>query len=160
MDQLQAAQAAAMALKKPIQYICAGTANGVMKYLAPADHDEFGVAFIDVSHLPELTSVSFTTTALEVGSSVPLGSLIEVLEEHSSSDPAFQAYAEHLKRVASVQIRAVGSWAGNVMLCRASTQNSKLAYFPSDVVLVHCTMRFVAGADHVVFWQGGTDDKW
>ena len=53
-------------------------------------------------------------TLLYPGASVSISTVIETLEAHAGKHHAYQVFAEHLKRVASVQIRSVGSWAGNV----------------------------------------------
>jgi len=139
MEQLNDALQQAQSSRKVVRYICGNTAEGVVKYLAPPDRDEFGTVFVDLNELSDLRGVAVNGSSLTVGSLVSLTGLIDALEQNVAIDPAFTQYAEHIKRVASVQIRAVGSWAGNLMLCRESTLNRNFAYFPSDLVLVLAT---------------------
>lgn len=136
---LHVAQQASLESKKKIRYLCANTASGVVKYLAHEGRDELGTIFIDVSEMQDLKQIQCDSSGLTVGAGVSIANLIEVWENESKSYPAFRSYAEHLKRVASVQIRSVASWAGNVMLCRESNINNTFEYFTSDIVLVLAT---------------------
>ena len=148
MTDLLAAQAAAFAAKKQVQFLCANTGAGVVKYLTqfPQRAD---TVFIDLNLLSTLSTCTSDSSGLTLGSTVPLAKVIEELEQEGSR--AFHVYAEHIKRVACVQIRSVGSWAGNVMLCRESYLKRGYSYFTSDVVLVLAT----AGASVSVVIDGG-----
>ena len=59
LDQLTAVRAAAKAKQKSVKLLCANTAAGVTKYLAPPDRIELDVVFVDVSRLQELTGTSW-----------------------------------------------------------------------------------------------------
>jgi len=148
MTDLLAAQAAAFAAKKQVQFLCANTAVGVVKYLTEFPQ-RANTVFVDLNFLSTLSICTSDATGLTLGSTVPLAKVIDELEKEGSS--AFQEYAEHIKRVACVQIRSVGSWAGNLMLCRESYLKHGYSYFTSDVVLVLAT----AGANVHVVIDGG-----
>merc|ERR1711971_289407 len=145
-EQLHDALQQTRSSSKVVRYICGNTSEGVVKYLHKKPnqcHDEFGTIFIDLNELSDLKGVAMKDSGdgsgLTVGSLVSPTGLIDALEFHAAIDPAFTQYAEHIKRVASVQIRAVGSWAGNLMLCRESALKRNYNYFPSDVALVLAT---------------------
>ena len=152
LAQLETAQAAAKAAGQEARVVCATTGDGVRKYLVPNSYDEYHTCYIDVSQLPELLAVDADASGLTVGAAVSIELLIETLLANTSVDGAFQVYAEHMKRIASVQIRAVGSWAGNVMLCRSSALTKDFSYFTSDMVLILAT----AGAMMTVSLDGVT----
>ena len=46
MDQLNDALQQTQSSRKTVRYICGNTSEGVVKYFAPADHDEFGIVFV------------------------------------------------------------------------------------------------------------------
>jgi len=148
MSDLSEAQNAAAAAGKPVQVMCGNTAVGVVKYLT-ANPSRTNTVLIDLNFLPSLSTCTSDASGLSVGAVVSIAEVITQLEKVGT--PAFQEYAEHIKRVASVQIRSVASWAGNVMLCRESYLRNDYSYFPSDVVVVLAT----AGASLSVVIDGG-----
>jgi len=140
MTDLLAAKAASFAAQKKVVFLCGNTAVGVVKYLTlnPTNSDMVvNKVFIDLNLLPTLSTSIADHTGLTLGSTVSIAEMITQLEKVAT--PAFTTYAEHIKRVASVQIRSISSWAGNVMLCRESFRNADYDYFPSDLVLVLAT---------------------
>eukprot|EP00931_Biecheleriopsis_adriatica_P115532 TRINITY_DN91318_c0_g1_i1.p1 TRINITY_DN91318_c0_g1~~TRINITY_DN91318_c0_g1_i1.p1 ORF type:complete len:1349 (-),score=270.27 TRINITY_DN91318_c0_g1_i1:87-4088(-) len=131
MGQLQGAVQKAVAEGLKMQLICAGTGAGVEKYLLPSTSPCSSTLFLDISLLPELQGCSFSEGGLHVGAAVSLSELISSLEAQGNS--VYEKLAFHLTRVASVQIRSVASWAGNLMLTRGSPS------FQSDVATVLAT---------------------
>lgn len=129
--QFQGAIAAAGSDAKKVRLVCANTADGVVKYMAPENRSEFGTCFIDVSRLPDLNGMKFDATkGLEIGAATTIAGLIDALVSHASASPSFDMLAEHMKRIASVQIRSVASWAGNLMVTREYPE------FASDMVTI------------------------
>ena len=129
-----------------LQFVCGNTSYGVEKYLNGTGCPTPYTVLVDVTNVPELTAESVTATGVTVGGAVSIKRVIEICHEQDpmsplfTNDPAtegvktatssFAALARHLLRVATQQVRAVASWAGNVMLATHYHE------FPSDVVLV------------------------
>ena len=113
---------AGVGAKKLVQPIKAGTADGVKKYMHPESEPDVETIFIDISLLPELQGVapSKVDGSITFGATVPIATVIETLEEAGvrGGQGSYAVLAEHMKRIASVQIRSVASWAGNIMLTR------------------------------------------
>jgi len=109
-----------------LQPICAKTSDGVRKYYGK-EYAEEGAVFVDITLIPELQGVELHKKELHCGATVSIADLIEALEKHASASPSFTVVAEHLKRVAAVQIRSVASWAGNIMF------NREFPEFQSDI---------------------------
>lgn len=123
-----------------MQPIKAGTADGVKKYMHPESQPDVATVFVDISLLPELQGVSTAAAdgSITFGATVPIATVITTLE--AGGQPAYTVLAEHMKRIASVQIRAVASWAGNIMLTREYPK------FASDMA----TILSAAGAELTV----------
>eukprot|EP00450_Noctiluca_scintillans_P002747 CAMPEP_0194493158 /NCGR_PEP_ID=MMETSP0253-20130528/11460_1 /TAXON_ID=2966 /ORGANISM="Noctiluca scintillans" /LENGTH=1391 /DNA_ID=CAMNT_0039334111 /DNA_START=75 /DNA_END=4250 /DNA_ORIENTATION=- len=136
MDQLSSARADAKSGNKEVHLVCGTTSTGVVKYLTPHPRSE-NTALIDLSSIPDLDAFCLDHRGLTFGATMSIGDLLCHIEK--VNHPAFEVYAAHLRRVASVQVRSVGSWAGNVMLCRESFLNDAFSYFPSDIVLILAT---------------------
>mmetsp|Transcript_46801 Transcript_46801/g.124273 ORF Transcript_46801/g.124273 Transcript_46801/m.124273 type:complete len:1414 (-) Transcript_46801:189-4430(-) len=140
-EDLLAAQEVIIGVQKRVHFMCANTSVGVTKYLREKPdgekNDDINSVFIDTTSLPSFSTCTPNSSGIIFGSAVSIAEVINQLELAAS--PAFQEYVTHLKRVASVQIRSVGSWAGNLMLCRDSNVREDWEYFPSDVVLVLAT---------------------
>lgn len=123
LDQYAAVAANAKKTQKRLYPLAAGIAADV----------ENNTIFCDVTLLPELLDVSEDSDALSYGAALSIEAVIDSLEGHAN-DPCgglfFKKCAMHLKRIASVQIRSVGTWAGNVMMAKGWPA------FPSDMVLV------------------------
>jgi len=136
MHQLGGIRQRVESAKKKVCFMSGTTATGVVKYLVKNVCTEDTV-LVDVNYLPEISSSSVDESGLTFGAAVSIGHLLSQVEK--VDDEGFRAYAEHLKLVASVQVRSVGSWGGNVMLCRQSFLEESYSYFPSDIVLVLAT---------------------
>ena len=115
MSDMSEAQTAAAAASEPVQVMCGNTAVDVVKYLTVKPYCT-NTVLIHLNFLPSLATCSSDASGLTIGSTVSIAVFISQLEQAETA--AFQEYAEHIKRVASVQIRSVASWAGNVMLCQ------------------------------------------
>jgi hypothetical protein len=66
-------------------------------------------AFIDISAIPELSSIATGPSSISLGGGVTLAQAIRTLKE-TSATPGFQytlALSKHLKRVANVPVRNV-----------------------------------------------------
>eukprot|EP00041_Stephanoeca_diplocostata_P029344 m.863415 g.863415 ORF g.863415 m.863415 type:complete len:1330 (-) comp23543_c0_seq1:1005-4994(-) len=147
LAQFQAASTEANGVGKTVRIICANTAEGVEKYFGATNRTEFNTAFIDISVLPDLQGVAFTPdTGLVVGAAVSITALIAALKGNSEQSSSYLPLARHMERIASVQIRSVASWIGNLMLTR--THNN----FPSDMA----TILSAAGATVKYLASGGT----
>ncbi|XP_067931825.1 uncharacterized protein [Watersipora subatra] len=111
-------------------YLAAGhTRVGVYKQDGPFDE------YIDINGVPELTAINHNANSLDVGAAVKLNQLMNTFEELSST-PGFEylkGAVQYLDHVANVQIRNLGSWAGNLMM------KQKHNGFASDVfALLEC----------------------
>ena len=124
------------------QLVAANTGMGVAKYYAadgptgasglpPQRH----ATLIDVTRVPEMGGPPKYDPAgrtLTLGASVTIEALVESLDAVSSAQPAAHpaavALARHLRRVATTQVRAVGTWAGNLAIAAAAPA------LPSDVL--------------------------
>ena len=84
---------------------------------------------------------------LVCGGSEPITAVIEHLDANTSADPSFGVLADHMRRIASVQIRSVGSWAGNLMIAREHRD------FPSDMVTILSAAQVLLAWG--CFWFGG-----
>ncbi len=71
---------------------------------------------IDISRLPELSTISMTTSSLEIGSGVAFQDLIEFLEQQPTGATGIRGMLPLLRRTASSQIRSVATVGGNLML--------------------------------------------
>ncbi len=118
----------------PLRLTVGNTAAGVVKYYPHAAGDTAAV-FIDISRVPELSAITVDAFGVHAGAAVTFAALIDALEaacndphQPASLTAAFPALVRHLRRIGSVQIRAAGSWAGNLMLAKTH------ADFPSDFV--------------------------
>ena len=100
------AQTAAAAASEPVQVMCGNTAIGVVKYLTVKPNCT-NTVLIHLNFLPSLATCSSDASGLTIGSNVSIAEVISQLEQAETA--AFQKNAEHIKRVASVQIRSVAS---------------------------------------------------
>jgi xanthine dehydrogenase/oxidase len=127
----QYAEAASLiaAAGKKIRPLVANTSAGVIKYLQPQSTLEDGTAYVDVSEIPDFHAVTSNASGLTVGAAVTIERLIEALQSTATSNPSHGVIADHMLRIASVQIRAVASWTGNLMIAR------EFPKFDSDMVI-------------------------
>ena len=140
----------------PAARIVAGnTGMGVAKYYAPGgptgtggskggaagQPPELDATTVDVSAVAELAApavYSATTGVLTAGAAVTLEALRAALDRVATGTtaagtdaaPLAAELSRHLGRVATTQVRAVGSWAGNLCLAAAAPA------LPSDVLLI------------------------
>ena len=140
----------------PAARIVAGnTGMGVAKYYAPGgptgtggskggaagQPPELDATTVDVSAVAELVApaaYSATTGVLTAGAAVTLEAVRAALDRvaaapataGTSAAPVASELSRHLGRVATTQVRAVGSWAGNLCLAAAAPA------LPSDVLLI------------------------
>eukprot|EP00873_Tetraselmis_striata_P029168 jgi/Tetstr1/449432/TSEL_036527.t1 len=140
---------------KAPRLVCANTSMGVEKYYAGGAADVYAWdaatataaagSLVEVKDVPELLAVDATPQGgLTLGAAVPMSGVIQALEaadadQRPTSTAAagvgerylpYQVLARHLRRVANVQVRNCGSWAGNLMLARAHPG------FPSDLATI------------------------
>lgn len=111
--------------------VCGNTSTGVYKDNKPT------IRF-DISQLGDLQKISSDSSGLHIGSGVTLAKVIAALQQYGSKSNSFATLVAHLEKVANTPIRAVGSWAGNLMM--AHDHND----FPSDVATI------MAGAGAIV----------
>ena len=126
-----------------IQLLAGNTSLGVSKYYNDTQPknapDQYNI-FIDIVDVPDFKIQTFNskTRELNIGASVTINNVIEILEQHRRDDPSYLPYAQsllsvmvkHLRRVAHEQVRNVGTWAGNLMLFKRHDN------FPSDINLL------------------------
>mmetsp|Transcript_75907 Transcript_75907/g.158286 ORF Transcript_75907/g.158286 Transcript_75907/m.158286 type:complete len:1405 (-) Transcript_75907:223-4437(-) len=115
---------------KTLRPLVASTADGVEKYLTKPGQSHAGTVYIDISLLPELADCQISAEGARFGAALSLAIVLESLEAASANTPAYKVLASHMKRIASVQIRSVASWGGNVMFTRNHPE------FQSDLVTI------------------------
>ena len=130
LAQLQVITTECLLQLRPLRLICGNTSEGVIKYYTPADRTESGFVLVDLNMLPDLKGIAFGADGLVCGASEPITAVIEHLDANAAADASFGVLADHMRRIASVQIRSVGSWAGNLMIAREHGN------FPSDMVTI------------------------
>ena len=106
MSDMSKARTAAAAASEPVQVMCANTAVSVVKYLTVKPYCT-NTVLIHLNFLPNLATCSSDASGLTIGSNVSIAKVTSQLEQAKTA--ASQEYAEHIKRVASVQIRSVAS---------------------------------------------------
>jgi len=134
---------------KKIKPLVANTSAGVIKYLQPQSTLEDGTGYIDVSELPDLNGITSDPSGLHVGAAVTIEALIETLQGGAADHPYYNVLAGHMLRIASVQIRSVASWAGNLMIAR------QFAKFDSDMVI---TLGAAGATFSIITADGSTKD--
>jgi xanthine dehydrogenase/oxidase len=126
-----------------VQLVAGDTGKGVFKYEKQMPY------LIDIMAIPDLYIVSSNSIFVTVGSAVSLSNFIVELEkfqqQNMSKGEKLGKLAQHLKRIANVPVRNVGTWAGNLMLAHIH------ANFPSDV----CTIMQTAGAELNIVGSNG-----
>lgn len=145
----QYTEAAALITKsgKKVKPLVANTAAGVVKYLQSQSILEDGTGYLDVSGIPDLHTITTSNTGLRVGAAVSIEKLVEALQANASV-PQHGVVADHILRIASVQIRSVASWAGNLMLAR------EFPSFDSDMVIaLGSGTSLVLGQKMLILWR-------
>lgn len=113
-------------------------ANTSVGIYSAKEHPDWlsATTLIDISKVPELLSVTSTDAGLRVGGAVALTGVIAALtaaiengEKKECCVQSFQPLIDHVKRIASVHVRNVGTIAGNLMM-------AKLKGFESDMATI------------------------
>ena len=129
--------------------VCANTGMGVAKYYSPqgptgpeAQPPQRDATLIDVSQVdvlktaPAVSTVTPLGPTLTCGAAVTLEALLEAMEGAAGGSGVGSAtaagIARQLKRIATTQVRGVGSWAGNLALAAANPA------FASDLAVALC----------------------
>lgn len=111
-----------------VRLVAGNTGKGIYKNDGPFD------VMIDISQIKELHTIPSTNEApngsIVVGAGVSLNTFINVLDQIASGWDGFKVMADHVRKVANVPVRNVGSIAGNMMLLHEHPG------FQSDIVLV------------------------
>ena len=140
--------------------VCANTGMGVAKYYGAAgptgtdaQPPQRQAAVLDVSAITELVAppeLSADGQSLTAGAAVTLEALHDALGAQGGVSAVAAALARQLSRIATTQVRAVGSWAGNLALCAAHPT------FASDLAVALSA----AGASVAVVARGGGVAPW
>ncbi|CAH3170659.1 unnamed protein product [Porites lobata] len=97
-----------------IRLVAGNTGKGIYKKDGPFD------VLIDISQIKELHTIPSRNEApngsVVVGACVPLNTFIDVLDHIASAWEGYKVIADHIRKVANVPVRNVGSIAGNLML--------------------------------------------
>jgi len=113
------------------KYVVGNTSSGIY---SDADVE----LYIDIRNIPDLQGSVANGTSLLVGAATAITDFIQLVESVVAADPdkgmSFAAVLPHLRRIASNQIRNVGSIAGNLMITQKHDD------FPSDFMLVCMTL--------------------
>ncbi|KAF0715968.1 hypothetical protein As57867_003083, partial [Aphanomyces stellatus] len=107
------------------------TSRGVTKYFndtAPYVQPPTASIFVDITHIPELSAVQITDSAIVVGGAVTLAVLLKTLQSVSKTNAFVHVLALHIGKIANHQVRNAGTWAGNIEMAR------QFKSFPSDLV--------------------------
>lgn len=143
-----------------VQIVGGNTSIGVTKYFnnsAPYYSKDPYTIFVDVNDISQMTAQTFDASSgvLSVGAAVPLHALAELMLRYASPvkrsvvlsaveqtsgsvvnhHSIFSVTGHHLLKIASTQVRNVGTWAGNLMVFLGHQE------FPSDAVLALTTAR-------------------
>ena len=104
--------------------VVGNTSTGVFKNDGPFDVQ------INIQSIPDLYVSENVNNTIYVGSAISLNKLTEIFNLASTSIPNYEylsVIVSHLKKVANVSVRNIGSWAGNLLM--KYNHND----FPSDV---------------------------
>lgn len=90
--------------------------------------DNETTVFVDVSKVPQLAAgAAAAADSLVVPASTTITELIRSLESNAKSSASFPEMVLHFQKVASWQVRNIGSVVGNLMMCRSYQFMSDLA---------------------------------
>ncbi|XP_068702018.1 xanthine dehydrogenase/oxidase-like [Montipora foliosa] len=111
-----------------VRLVAGNTGKGIYKNDGPFE------VMIDISQIKELHTVPSSSQtsngSIVVGGGVSLNTFINVLDQMASSWSGFKVMAHHIRKVANVPVRNVGSIAGNMMILHEHPG------FQSDIVLL------------------------
>ena len=120
--------AAATQPRTPVRIVAGNTGHGVY------DDDEVTL-MVNITKIPDMIAQSVTAEgSLKFGGGVSIAQMIRAVEKQQDTALApgyWAALATHMNKIANVQVRNVGSWAGNLALCHAQPQ------FQSDLKIEH-----------------------
>ncbi|XP_010521612.1 PREDICTED: abscisic-aldehyde oxidase-like isoform X2 [Tarenaya hassleriana] len=85
--------------------------------------------YIDLTHIPELSTIRKNDTGIEIGAAVTISKAIAALKEESKFGNIFTKIASHMEKVANNFIRNSGSIGGNLVMAQSKG-------FPSDITTV------------------------
>ncbi|MBX3170216.1 MAG: molybdopterin-dependent oxidoreductase [Candidatus Eremiobacteraeota bacterium] len=119
-----------------VKLVVGNTAIGIYAHEKPRFH-------IDVSQLPELTTLEELEDGILAGASVVIQDLIDFAEAVIARRPAEQTtglreLVRHGKRIAGRQVRSAGSLAGNVAITTGHALQGEP--FPSDLFVILTTL--------------------
>ncbi|XP_046849634.1 xanthine dehydrogenase 1-like isoform X2 [Xenia sp. Carnegie-2017] len=108
-----------------VRYIVGNTGKGVYK-----DDDNDIDVYINIADIPDLNIIKESQSSLLLGAALSLSTVINELIVRSSKSKSFDVLTSHIKKVASVPVRNVGSFGGNLMLLYEHRE------FPSDIFTI------------------------
>eukprot|EP00795_Rhopilema_esculentum_P002081 gene2081-17651_t len=108
----------------PVKLTAGNTGIGVFKNEGPF------ATYVSLRKVKEMKEIKKSDNEIEIGAGVTLSELIIFLKKSYPDSSAFAAVVQHLEKIASIPVRNVGTWAGNLMLI------NRHKYFPSDVFVV------------------------
>ncbi|CAH1997051.1 unnamed protein product [Acanthoscelides obtectus] len=94
--------------------------------------------YIDITDVKELTTTYVDSNSVILGANTALTKSVEIFENTANEYKGFQYLndmAHHIKQVASVPVRNIGTVAGNLMIKHAHNE------FPSDIFLIMETFK-------------------
>lgn len=111
-----------------VKLVAGNTTIGIFNWQVQDPH-----VLIDIAQLPGILGFASGENGLTIGAGEPLQRVIEELAKHQK-DAGYAAMRTHLLEVANLQVRNIGSIAGNVMMTRAQAETPQP--FPSDVYML------------------------
>src|SRR5205807_1642629 len=118
----QALRAAHGGNSRNVKLLAGNTSIGIYNWTVDDPH-----ALIDIAQIPDLLGFHADHEGLRIGAAEPLQRVIEELARQIAKRPkvetrGFAAMRQHLLDVANLQVRNIGSIAGNVMMTRAQAE--------------------------------------
>ncbi|KAJ7565972.1 hypothetical protein O6H91_02G083300 [Diphasiastrum complanatum] len=71
---------------------------------------------VDISSIPVLSQVNVNEQGITIGGAATITDLMVLLESNNNLSPSYNPLLKHLKRVATPQVRNIGSVAGNLVM--------------------------------------------
>ena len=110
--------------------------------------DENAQVLIDISHIPELNTLTAGSDGLTVGAAVSIQDLVEFAEKQVAEHPAektvgLREFVRHAAFLAGLQIRSAGSVGGNLFIVKSHTRRGHP--FPSDLFTVLAALGTTVG---------------
>eukprot|EP00268_Persea_americana_P065659 TRINITY_DN880_c1_g2_i1.p1 TRINITY_DN880_c1_g2~~TRINITY_DN880_c1_g2_i1.p1 ORF type:complete len:1016 (-),score=186.62 TRINITY_DN880_c1_g2_i1:301-3348(-) len=95
--------------KRKVRLVRGNTSTGIY----PRVDDD---VLVDISRIPSLLGSSVSNKGITIGGAVTISDLMLLLKKHSNLSKSYTPMFDHLKCVATPQVRNVGSVAGNLMV--------------------------------------------